>query len=110
MAARAVDRHVPRGWLPVGLWRQRGWRAAFTRGIEYLQQIIADKTAAGRAAPQVEPLNNPACGFHRMLTENSVIADLGKASRNARGMIEYETDFFILRPAELQRFPPARMP
>jgi len=42
--------------------------------------------------------------------ENSVIADLGKAPRNARGMIEYETDFFILRPAELQRFPPARMP
>ena len=34
---------------------------------------------------------------------NSVIADLGKAPRNARGMIEYETDFFILRPAELRR-------
>jgi len=29
---------------------------AFTRhGIEYLQQIIADKPAAGRATPQVEP-------------------------------------------------------
>jgi hypothetical protein len=35
--------------------------------------------------------------------ENSVIADLGKAPRNARGMIEYETDFFILRPAELRQ-------
>ena len=35
--------------------------------------------------------------------ENSVIADLGKAPPNARGMIEYETDFFILRPAELRR-------
>src|SRR5215472_8484450 len=35
--------------------------------------------------------------------ENSVIADLGKAPRNARGMIEYETDFFIPRPAELRR-------
>ncbi|MBV9201453.1 MAG: NAD/NADP octopine/nopaline dehydrogenase family protein, partial [Alphaproteobacteria bacterium] len=35
--------------------------------------------------------------------QNSVIADLGKAPRNARGMIEYETDFFILRPAELRR-------
>ncbi|HEY3908541.1 MAG TPA: alpha/beta hydrolase domain-containing protein [Stellaceae bacterium] len=32
--------------------------------------------------------------------ENRVIADLGKAPRNARGMVEYETDFFILRPAE----------
>jgi hypothetical protein len=29
---------------------------AFTRdGIEYLQQIIADKRAAGRAPPQVKP-------------------------------------------------------
>ena len=35
--------------------------------------------------------------------QNGVIADLDKATRNARGMIEYETDFFILRPAELGR-------
>src|SRR5215467_2766488 len=35
--------------------------------------------------------------------QNRVIADLDKAPRNARGMIEYETDFFILRPAELHR-------
>jgi hypothetical protein len=32
--------------------------------------------------------------------ENHVIADLDKAPRNAVGMVEYETDFFILRPAE----------
>jgi Alpha/beta hydrolase domain len=32
--------------------------------------------------------------------ENQVIADLDKAPRNDRGMVEYETDFFILRPAE----------
>ena len=35
--------------------------------------------------------------------ENQVIADLDKAARNARGMVEYETDFFILRPAESRR-------
>jgi Alpha/beta hydrolase domain len=35
--------------------------------------------------------------------ENQVIVDLDKAPRNARGMVEYETDFFILRPAEPQR-------
>jgi Alpha/beta hydrolase domain len=34
---------------------------------------------------------------------NKVIVDLDKAPRNARGMVEYETDFFILRPAEPQR-------
>ncbi len=32
--------------------------------------------------------------------ENTAIADLDKAPRNARGMVEYETDFFILRPAK----------
>jgi hypothetical protein len=33
---------------------------AFTRdGIEYLQKIIADKRAAGRAPPQVKPAEQP---------------------------------------------------
>jgi hypothetical protein len=35
--------------------------------------------------------------------ENAVIVDLDKAERNTHGMVEYETDFFILRPAEPQR-------
>jgi hypothetical protein len=35
--------------------------------------------------------------------ENSVITDLDKALRNAHGMVEYETDFFILRPADPRR-------
>ena len=34
---------------------------------------------------------------------NSVITDLDKAPRNAHGMVEYETDFFILRPANPRR-------
>ena len=32
--------------------------------------------------------------------ENKVIVDLDKAPRNARGLVEYETDFFILRPTD----------
>jgi len=32
--------------------------------------------------------------------ENRVIVDLDKAPRNARGLVEYETDFFILRPVD----------
>jgi hypothetical protein len=32
--------------------------------------------------------------------ENAAIVDLDKAPRNARGMVEYETDIFILRPAD----------
>src|ERR1700745_963090 len=35
--------------------------------------------------------------------ENQAIADLDKAPRNARGLVEYETDFFILRPADPSR-------
>jgi hypothetical protein len=32
--------------------------------------------------------------------ENAVIVDLDKAPRNSRGMVEYEIDIFILRPAD----------
>jgi hypothetical protein len=35
--------------------------------------------------------------------ENRAIADLDKSPRNARGMIEYEADFFILRPVKPRR-------
>jgi hypothetical protein len=35
--------------------------------------------------------------------ENRVIVDLDKAPRNARGLVEYETDFFILRPTDPSR-------
>jgi hypothetical protein len=32
--------------------------------------------------------------------QNRVIVDLDKAPRNGRGLVEYEADFFILRPAD----------
>ena len=35
--------------------------------------------------------------------ENRVIVDLDKTPRNARGLVEYETDFFIMRPADPAR-------
>jgi Alpha/beta hydrolase domain len=34
---------------------------------------------------------------------NKVIVNLGKAPHNARGTVEYEADFFILRPADAAR-------
>jgi len=37
------------------------------------------------------------------MPENRVIVDLAKAPRNARGFVECETDFFILRPADPSR-------
>ena len=36
-------------------------------------------------------------------TQNKVIVDLDKAPRNARGMVEYEVDMFVLRPADPAR-------
>ena len=36
----------------------------------------------------------------RACPRNSIIQDLGLASRNARGMVEYTTDIEILRPAD----------
>jgi Alpha/beta hydrolase domain len=34
---------------------------------------------------------------------NAVIVDLDKAPRNARGMVEYSADFYILKPVDLDR-------
>src|ERR1051326_9024217 len=34
---------------------------------------------------------------------NSVIVDLDKAPRNARGAVEYSADFYILKPTDLKR-------
>ena len=34
---------------------------------------------------------------------NAVIVDLDKSERNARGMVEYEIDLFMLRPADIRR-------
>src|SRR5215211_4804155 len=35
--------------------------------------------------------------------ENKVIVNLDKAPRNARGLVEYETDVYILRPADTHK-------
>src|SRR6516164_1773641 len=35
--------------------------------------------------------------------ENRAIVDLDKAPRNARGLVEYQSDFFILWPADPRR-------
>ena len=75
-----------------------------------IQREAIERFAAGRSSVTLAPTADQGREIDPAAPENSVIADLRKASRNARGMIEYETDFFILRPAELQRFPPARMP
>jgi hypothetical protein len=61
---------------------------------------FADGCKFGAAGPYVR--------IHRIakgepdpgVPENRIIVDLERAQRNGRGMVEYEVDFFILRPAE----------
>src|SRR4029077_6591693 len=36
-------------------------------------------------------------------SHNQVIVDLDKAPRNHRGLVEYESDFFMLRPEDPRR-------
>jgi hypothetical protein len=64
---------------------------------------FADGQAFGEAGSYLR-INGIAKGeIDPAAPENRVITDLDKAPRNAHGMVEYETDFFILRPAEPRR-------
>src|SRR5262245_41622271 len=51
------------------------------------------KKLVGRAFGEVDP-NDP---------RNAVITDIDLAPRNAHGMVEYSTDFYILTPVETWR-------
>ncbi len=47
----------------------------------------------GRAYGEVDPKD----------PRNAIIVDIDKAPKNARGMVEYDTDFYILKPVDLAR-------
>ncbi len=66
-------------------------------------ESFADGRPFGAAGPYVRIFGTARGELDPARPENQVIADLDKAVRNARGMVEYETDFFILRPAESRR-------
>ncbi len=67
------------------------------------REIVADGMAFGDTGPyeklrgtvhfEVDP-NDPG---------NAVVFDLDKAPRNARGLVEFSADFFILKPLELAK-------
>jgi hypothetical protein len=64
---------------------------------------FADGQAFGNAGSYLRVKGIAKGEIHPAVPENRVITDLDKAPRNAHGMVEYETDFFILRPAEPRR-------
>ena len=75
--------------------------------ITKLSAAAVERFADGRefgTAGAYERVYGIACGeLDPAAPENAIIVDLDKAERNPRGMVEYEIDFFILRPAEPRR-------
>jgi hypothetical protein len=70
--------------------------------IEAIEPFAAGQ-AFGAAGPYIRIRGLARGEIDPAAAHNAVIADLDKAERNPRGMIEYETDLFILRPADLAR-------
>src|SRR5215471_11844726 len=61
---------------------------------------FADSHAFGAAGPYVRIKGIAKGEIDPKAPENAAIVDLDKAARNARGMVEYETDIYIMRPAD----------
>jgi hypothetical protein len=61
---------------------------------------FADGRAFGEAGPYLRIRGVAKGELDPKAPENTVIVDLDKAPRNARGLVEYESDFFIMGPAD----------
>src|SRR6266699_572139 len=61
---------------------------------------FADNHAFGQVGPYVRIKGVAKGELDPKAPENASIVDIDKAARNARGMVEYETDIFIMRPAD----------
>jgi hypothetical protein len=64
---------------------------------------FAEGRPIGEAGPYLRIRSTAKGELDPNASENRVIVDLDTAAKNTRGLIEYETDFFILRPAEPSR-------
>ncbi len=62
---------------------------------------FAEGRAIGAAGPYLRVRGTAKGELDPQAPENRGIIDLDKAVRNGRGLVEYETDFFILRPSDL---------
>src|SRR4030088_2774442 len=64
---------------------------------------FAENKSYGEAGPYVRFRGVAHGTLDPTAPENAGIVDLDKAPRNAAGLVEYATDFFVLRPAEPRR-------
>ena len=61
---------------------------------------FAEGRAFGEVGPYLRVRGTAKGELDPTAPQNQVIVDLDKATRNARGLVEYETDFFMLRPED----------
>ncbi len=66
-------------------------------------ESFADGQAYGDAGPYVRIKGVARGALDPAAPENAGIVDLDKAPRNAKGLVEYATDFFMLRPKDPPR-------
>jgi hypothetical protein len=75
--------------------------------VTRIEILRTEPFAAGQAFGNVGPYEKVVGRFHGELDPaaplNAIIVDLDKAPRNARGQVEYTSDFYILRPADLAK-------
>src|SRR6266436_5412491 len=75
--------------------------------VTRIEILRTEPFAAGQAFGNVGPYQKVVGRFHGELDPaaplNAVIVDLDKAPRNARGRVEYASDFYILKPLDLAK-------
>ena len=91
------------GWLAIVLLATVPAQARVTR----IEIIRTEPFAAGQAFGSVGAYQKVVGRFHGELDPaqplNAAIVDLDKAPRNARGNVEYASDFYILKPVDLAK-------
>src|SRR6267142_4508546 len=75
--------------------------------VTRIEILRTEPFAAGQAFGTIGAYEKLVGRFHGELDPSdpldAVIVDLDKAPRNARGRVEYSSDFYILRPADLAK-------
>ncbi|MQB01818.1 MAG: hypothetical protein GEU78_16320 [Actinobacteria bacterium] len=79
--------------------------AASDADLEIIRrEVVADGHRFGRTGAYEKLVGTIAFEVDPDDPRNAVIVDLDKAPRNERGMVEYDTDFYLLRPVNMRRW------
>jgi hypothetical protein len=94
------------GWLALALLMVAAAPPAQAR-VTRIEVLRTEPFAGGEVFGTVGAYEKVVGRFHGeldpALPPNSVIVDLDKAPRNARGRVEYSADFYILKPVDLAK-------